>query len=228
MYALERREKEIFETLMNLKNNNFVVIGGYAVNVYALPRFSIDCDIVVKNISEAHKIEKILDKLEYRREASDKDKTPYHGEFTRYEKTLDGGFKVSFDILIGKIHDRQTGEVLGAGWIFDNSSYKELRGKTSTDRITVKIPSVESLIVMKLLSCRNTDIRDIFMMVDKVGDKEFIRREVSKKVDFDVQFKNLKQKVTSKDFKNNLQGVFGFVQEAVFERNKRKILELEN
>ena len=41
------REKEIFETLRKLKDRNFVLIGGYAVNAYTLPRFSVDCDIVI-------------------------------------------------------------------------------------------------------------------------------------------------------------------------------------
>lgn len=42
-----KREKEIFESLKVLKDKRFVVIGGYAVNAYTLPRFSVDCDIVV-------------------------------------------------------------------------------------------------------------------------------------------------------------------------------------
>ena len=43
------REKEIFETLKKLKNQKFVLIGGYSVNAYAMPRFSVDCDIVIKD-----------------------------------------------------------------------------------------------------------------------------------------------------------------------------------
>ncbi len=53
---LSMREKEIFETLKSLKSCNFVIIGGYSVNAYALPRFSVDCDIVIKDKSELEKI----------------------------------------------------------------------------------------------------------------------------------------------------------------------------
>ena len=40
------REDEIFKTLKKILKYSFVLIGGYAVNAYTLPRFSIDCDIV--------------------------------------------------------------------------------------------------------------------------------------------------------------------------------------
>ena len=38
------REDEIFKTLKKILKYKFVLIGGYAVNAYTLPRFSIDCD----------------------------------------------------------------------------------------------------------------------------------------------------------------------------------------
>jgi len=60
MENLQLREKEIFETLKKIKNSNFVVIGGYAVNAYTLPRFSVDCDIVIKDRKELEKIEEAL------------------------------------------------------------------------------------------------------------------------------------------------------------------------
>ena len=49
---LQLREKEIFETLKKMNNFKFVIIGGYAVNAYTLPRFSVDCDIVIKDKEE--------------------------------------------------------------------------------------------------------------------------------------------------------------------------------
>ena len=58
MDMLQLREKEIFETLRNIRNFKFVVIGGYAVNAYTLPRFSVDCDIVIEDDSQLKDIEK--------------------------------------------------------------------------------------------------------------------------------------------------------------------------
>lgn len=228
MYDFELREREIFEALKNLKNIKCVIIGGYAVNVYTLPRFSVDCDIVVKDMVEAKKLERIFEKLGYLKEEQNKVITPYHGEFIRYEKKLQKGFKVSMDILIGKVIDRKTGAILSADWIFENSLNQILKGKTIVEKIKVRVPKVEALIVMKLLSCRNTDIRDIFMMIANVVDFEFIKKEVSKRVDFNKQFEKLKEKIISKDFKDNLQGVFGFIQQKIFEKHKEFIEKLRS
>ncbi|MBU1201184.1 MAG: hypothetical protein KJ583_04005 [Nanoarchaeota archaeon] len=46
---LSLREEEIFKTLKELRNCDFAIIGGYAVNTYTLSRFSVDCDIVIKD-----------------------------------------------------------------------------------------------------------------------------------------------------------------------------------
>ncbi len=227
MKDLEIREKEIFKALKELINLNFVIIGGYAVNSYTLPRFSVDCDIVVKDEKESEKVAKILKKLDYTQEAKSNADTQYHGEFIRFEKSIEKDFKVSFDILIGKVLDRQTGAHPSAEWIFDNSSMRVLKGKTFKEKIEAKIPSAEALAVMKFISCRNTDIRDIFMLITHINDFKFIKDEVSERTDFEKQFKTLKDKVYSKGFKDNLQGVFGFVPEDIFEKHKKIILKLE-
>ena len=65
---LQVREKEIFETLKKIRKFKFVVIGGYAVNAYTLPRFSVDCDIVIREIKELDKIKKVLLELGYTKE----------------------------------------------------------------------------------------------------------------------------------------------------------------
>ncbi len=225
LYLLEVREKAIFETLKALKDCNFIVIGGYAINVYTQPRFSVDCDIVIKH-NEESKVRKILEDMGYNKENESKIKTQYHGEFIRYEKNIENNFKVSIDLLIDKVVDRQTNAILEADWIFNNSAAKILKGKTIQEKITAKIPSVECLIVMKLLSCRNTDVRDIFMMLPKAKNLKLIMREVSVRTNFDKRFVKLKEKVMTKDFKNNLQGVFGFVPEKIFDKHKQLVIAL--
>ena len=77
MELLQLREKEIFETLKKIKNCKFALIGGYAVNAYTLPRFSVDCDIVVKDEEELKEIEEVLVNFGYVKEENNKDKTSY-------------------------------------------------------------------------------------------------------------------------------------------------------
>lgn len=226
MYFLEIREKEIFETIKRIKDFDFVIIGGYAINAYTLPRFSVDCDFVIMNRAEANKIKNVLVELGYHKEERKKVKTPYHGDFARYEKRLQDKFNVSVDLLISKVIDRQTSAFLTAEWIFNNSSLKILRGKTIQEEVKVRIPSPEALIIMKLLSCRVNDIRDIFMIINQVKDFEIIKKEISEKTDFNKQFNQLKDKILSKSFKDNLQGVFGSIPEKTFDRNKELVLKL--
>src|SRR3989338_9201899 len=171
MEQLQLREKEIFNTLKKIKKSNFVIIGGYAVNAYTLPRFSVDCDIVIKDRKELEKVEESLLDLGYRKEKNYSDKVSYGGNFERYEKELGNNFKVSVDILISEVFDRQTKAKFSADWVFGNSSLRNLQGKTISEQLKLRIINVDALFVMKLISCRQTDIRDIFLLINSKDKK---------------------------------------------------------
>lgn len=220
------REKEIFETLKKLKNRNFVLIGGYAVNAYTLPRFSVDCDIVIYP-DDFESIEKDLLSLGYK-ESDEKSEVPYHGKFKRFEKIIKENFKVSIDILIDEVLDRQTGAKFSSDWVFDNSKIRVLKGRTITENLKLRIINPEALFTMKLISCRSTDIRDIFLMISEIKDKTLIKNEVSRRVDFKERLEKVIKEVSSKQFKDGLQGVFGIMDNRLFERNKNEFLELLN
>ncbi|MBI2557709.1 hypothetical protein HYW20_00135 [Candidatus Woesearchaeota archaeon] len=225
MEPLQLREKEVFDALNQIKNYKFVVIGGYAVNAYTLPRFSVDCDIVTEERGTTAKITKELYKLDYAK-AKDTDFGPYAGDFLRYEKTIKKNFMVSFDILIKNVYDRQTKAIFSAEWVFKNSSLIMLKGKTITQELNIRIVNPDALLVMKVVSCRNTDIRDIFMLTPQVKDFGWAKKEISERVDFGNRFSKIMDKITSAQFKDNLQGVYGFIDKELFERNKRLITEL--
>ena len=72
MELLQVREKEIFEALKALKGCKFAIIGGYAVNAYALPRFSVDCDIVVEEEQDLEEIRKRLEARGYEKKKQTK------------------------------------------------------------------------------------------------------------------------------------------------------------
>lgn len=226
MEQLQLREKEIFETLKKVRKNSFVIIGGYAVNAYTLPRFSADCDIVVKTHKELEKIEKFLLELDYHKEENYSNELPYHGNFERYEKNIRHNFKVSMDILTGEVLDRQTKAAFSADWIFDNSALRNLQGKTISEQIKLKIVNADALFTMKLISCRQTDIRDIFLLINSVKDKDWVKKEVSERYDFKDRLSKAINKINSKQFKDELQGVFGIVDNKIFNRNKSMIFEL--
>lgn len=225
MELLQLREKGIFETLEAIRHLSFVVIGGYAVNAYALPRFSVDCDIVIEEYPQLARIEKKLAELGYKK-VNARASAQFHGDFKRFEKAISPEIKISIDILYKQILDRQTGVKFDAKWIFENSSLTYLKGKTITESLKLRIINIDALIVMKLISCRGTDMRDVFMMIPRANDTAWINQEISIKYNFEERFNKIRDKIISKDFKNNLQGVYGYINEKTFEKHKEALLRL--
>ncbi len=225
MDLLQIREKEVFESLKKMAGLRFVVIGGYAVNGYALPRFSVDCDLVVEDAKEAEKIQRILTGSGFAKIGQHK--TDHHASFERYEKTLESSFKVSFDILIKEVLDRQTGASFSSDWVFKNSSIRTLSGKTILEKLDARIINIDALFVMKMISCRPTDIRDLFMLAPNLQDRKFVKQEVSSRYDFNNRFRKVKEKITSKGFKDGLQGIYGILNADAFKKSTDSILELE-
>lgn len=224
---LQLREKEIFETLKKIKNFRFVVIGAYAANSYTLPRFSVDCDIVVENIKEAKSIGKELEKIDYLKIGINNVSAHYRGDFIRYEKKIASNFRVSMDILVNEIFDRQTNAIFTAKWVFENSALRFLKGKTISEEVKLRTINPDALYVMKFISGRAADIRDVFMLVTKVRDINWVKEEINKRYDFKERFEKIKNKIISTKFKDNLQGVYGYIDENLFEKHKKALLEME-
>ena len=228
MEKLQLREKLIFEALEKIEQFNFVIIGGYAVNTYAIPRFSVDCDIVLEDYGETRRIEEELTNNGYKKQITSKLELSYHGDFTRYEKNIMKDIDASFDILIKSVFDRDTKVKFDAKWIFENSNIIFLKGKTIIEKIKARVINIDALIVMKFISCRESDIRDVFMLIPKCINSKWIKEEINKRYDFNDRFKKIKNKITSKEFKNNLQGVYGKIDETTFERYKKALLDMNN
>jgi len=220
------REEEIFKAIKWLKDYEFVLIGGYAVNAYTLPRFSVDCDIVLRDETELRKIEKNLLGIGYKKVNLPKE-PQYSGCFSRYEKMLENDLEVSIDVLIKNIADRMTGVVFLADWIFKNSKLGILRGKTISEETKLRIITIDALIVMKMISCRPTDIRDIFMMLPNALNKKWITSEISLRYDFNDRISKIIEKVDSKQFRDGLSGVYGKFDQKVFEKHRKMLLTLQ-
>ncbi|MGI0100169.1 MAG: hypothetical protein ACREBH_00360 [Candidatus Micrarchaeaceae archaeon] len=225
MDPLQLRENEIFSTLKRLKRYKFVVIGGYAVNAYTLPRFSVDCDIVVADGTESSRIGKVLLGLGYKNIKHDANSS---AKFVRYDKTIADSFKVSLDILIGAVLDRQTNVYISANWVFKNSRIKLLKGKTIVEKLRVRIVDSDALFVMKMISCRSTDIRDIFMIAPIIEDRNWIREEISSRYNLDDRLRKVKAAVSSTDFRNGLQSVYGLIDDQTFKKSMKAIDSLDS
>ena len=190
-----------YNNLFSLKNKVAVVTGGTGL------------------------IGKELVKIGYVR-ATDTDFVQYHEDFLKYGKTIAKNFKVSVDILIKNVSDRFTRGLFSAEWIFKNSAVRVLKGKTIQEELRLRIIDPDALLVMKIVSCRTADIRDVFMLAPQAEDKHWIKQEISKRYDFMDRFKKILDKINSAEFKNNLQGVYGYVDKNVFEKHKKSFITL--
>lgn len=65
------------------------------------------------------------------------------------------------------------------------------------------------------------------MLALHIKDKKWIKEEINKKYDFNERFSRLKEKINSKQFKDGLQGVFGLIDNKIFEKHKKEILDIE-
>jgi len=217
--VLESREAIILETLREMPDD-VILIGGYAVNAYVPPRFSIDCDLVI--FDKVIEIKKILVKRGF--EETEKGDVPY-GEYIRFVRK---GDKVSFDLLLDSVLDRET-EIVFEGEMFRKYSKERLIvGRANPIRISMRIADPELLFAMKFVSSRRQDIRDIFMLAGIELNWDLIKGIVKKKCGKELveeRVKFMKAKVISKDYRESLQGAFGKIPDKTYENCSLKLVE---
>lgn len=216
---LEEREKEIFDALEKIAEYG-ILVGGYAINAYTPPRFSVDCDLVLKK--NVKHVEEVLIKNGFKKTEHGKLQLPYTGEFLRFEKG-----KTFFDLLVGGILDRQSSSYFPYDFIEKNSKERETVGRATISRIRMKIANPEVLFIMKFASCRRQDMRDMFMLSNLKLDAEFIIATIKEKYNGMLpNIEKIRKAVTDQKFKDALQGVYGLLPEAMFETTRDNLLKI--
>jgi len=217
---IQDRERIILEVLEKIPTQNIVLIGGYAVNAYVPPRFSIDCDLVV--IGGFPDVEATLRSSGFAKaEAGD---VPY-GNYVRYVRESE---KVSFDLLVNSVMDRATGIVFGKE-LFEKYSKKRVTvGRATPIRIEVKIADPELLFAMKFVSGRKQDIRDIFMLAGESLNWDVTKEIISEKCD-DALIKKrislIKRSIESKTYRDSLHGPYGKIPDERFKSCRKLLME---
>jgi hypothetical protein len=210
---LAAREEEVIRILkvLSIKNDDFVVIGGYAINALTAHRFSVDCDIVTGS-SGLRDLGKILGVEGYSIPKIGK-QSRYGAKMKKYTKSLGMG-KVSVEVFPKEVTCRQT----DGAWDFDlikaNSSWLRIVGLTDSARALV--PKKELLIAMKIHSGRNTDLRDVVMLSERAdwsAVKEFAAcgniKKVKKQIDSAIK------KIGKDEFASSLKAEFGLRQDVL-------------
>jgi hypothetical protein len=215
--VLEAREAIILEALRSMPED-VVLIGGYAVNAFVPPRFSIDCDLVVFD-----KIPEITKIMEDKGFAETERGYEPNGEYIRFVRR---GDKVSLDLMLNSVLDRETGIVFEGDLFKRYSNARVTAGRANPTLISMRIADPELLFAMKFVSARRQDIRDVFMLsgtdVNWNLIKEIIEEKCTKEL-IDKRVNSIKTKVNSEGYKESLQGAFGKIPDKTYENCTRSL-----
>ncbi len=218
--TIQNREEAVLEMLEKIPKEDVVLIGGYAVNAYVPPRFSIDCDLVV--VGSPDKIEKALEQNGFVR-AEEGDVT--YGNYVRYMREMDG---VSFDLLVNSVLDRETG-ISFEGKMFEEHSREMITiGRASPVRIKMRIADPEMLFVMKFVAARRQDIRDIFMLAGWELDWDAVGEMISVKCKSELIVERvdlIRRSVKSEGYRHSLQGPYGKMPDEMFDRCEKRLVQ---
>jgi len=216
---LGSREAIILHVLEEL-SRDVILIGGYAVNAYVPPRFSIDCDLVV--LKGVAGIKKVLVKNGF--EETERGEVP-HGEYIRFVHKEE---MVSFDLLVHAVLDRDS-KVVFEGSLFTRYSRERITvGRANPIRISMKIADPELLFAMKFVSARRQDIRDIFMLSGIELNWGLIEELIKVKCDGELIKRKttlIRAKIMGKSFRDGLHGAFGKIPDEIFDDCSSKLVK---
>ncbi len=209
----KEQEQAILATLARLPREGLVLIGGYAVNVYVPPRFSIDCDLVVLG-----KVASVRAKLETDGFLEQAEGEVPYGSYLRMVHPTQGA---SFDLMVGSVLDRQSGIHFDRGYFERYAHRRTIVGRVSMDRVRMKVVDPELLFALKFVVGRRQDLRDLFMLGGTdLGWSliEKILRERCSPSLLHATIAQLRWGVEAPAFRNSLQGSFGKLPDSQFER----------
>lgn len=233
--TMKKREEEMLKALRHLsrKTDGFtkprmIVIGGYALRAFiSYSRFTRDCDFIIRkknrwNLDELKKI-KPEDYI-----IEEEEKLADYG-FMRWIKPMqhDGAkVKVSIDLMEGEIRGRKAEErILIDEALVTTSGYASL--SIADAEIKVPVPSYLDYFIMKVVSSRASDIRDIASLIHENGIPSKTTERVTQILPHPHIFKeklaqNIIPELEKKTFLYSWRGIFSVTKYT--EKEKQQVI----
>jgi hypothetical protein len=236
---MKRREEEILNSLVFISERTkdftdpeLIVIGGYALRAFVpFSRFTRDCDFALMK-RDGWNIDRVRGILPEGYLVEEEQKHDSYGflrcmKFVKYDKAR---VKVSMDFMEGEIRGREAREVIRINDVMVRSrvfASITIAGKP----IKLPVPSYVDYFIMKVVSARASDIRDIASLICENGVPENLEVRVKQVLPYPEIFPiKLKERVIPeirrKTFLDSWRGMFGTTK--YNEEDRRKvIMELE-
>lgn len=226
------REEEISRIIKQLskQTNGFddpkmVLIGGYALRAFtSFSRYTRDCDFVLKK-SDSWNLDKIQKMLSKDMSAETCEKRYTYG-FMRCIKLLNAGAKISIDFMEGEVRGRTDEQVFFVTEKFLQKA-KKAKINIAKESIEMHVPDYTDYLILKLMSARPSDIRDIATLVWKKGIPNDLKEEAKKTLAHpEIIEKNLKLvilDISDKRFLDSWKGTF--VTTEFTEKTKEEVLK---
>lgn len=180
------RETEIGRIVRHLsdqtdgfENPKLVLIGGYALRAFtSFSRYTRDCDFVLQK-AEKWNLDRLQSTLSTEMFVDTCEKFDAHG-FMRCVKLLGDGAKISLDFMEGQVRGRTDEQIFFVSDEFLSNVIKT-EIVIANEVFEVYVPNYVDYLLLKLMSARPSDIRDIATLVWKRGLPNNLK-EVAKKM----------------------------------------------
>lgn len=237
---MKKREEEILKTLSYIseRTNGFtepklVLIGGYAVRAFIkFSRYTRDCDFILRKWN-GWRLDELKDMIPKDWRVENLEKREQYGfmrwiKFLRYDKTR---IKVSLDFMEGEIRGRKEKEVI----LIDDEmveTSKQTLIAIADRKVKVFIPKYVDYLIMKIISCRASDIRDLASLIHENGIPKELQKRAKKIIpNSETLYSRIKERIIpeikSKTFIDSWRGIMATTEYT--EKDKERVIsELQN
>ena len=235
---MKRREEELLKTIHSLseKTGGFtkprlILIGGYALRAFIpFSRFTRDCDFLVKaNGWTLDGLKEILP-TGYRVETEEKHERYGFARWIMFLHPNKLRIKVSLDLMEGAITGRKPDEIILIDDVMVQNS-QAVSLSIAGENVHVLVPSYLDFFIMKVVSSRASDIRDIASLVHEKGVPSGLTERVKQLLPYPKAFQaKIEQRIIPEiqkaTFLHSWRGIFATTTYS--EEDKENVVEQLN
>jgi hypothetical protein len=232
---MKLREEEIRKLIENLskQTNGFedpkiIMIGGYALRAFIpFSRYTRDCDFVLKKLDgwNLDKIRKLLPK-DLSTEAFEKKDSYGFLRCIKILKVNNRCVKISIDFMEGEVKGRTEEQTFYVTEEFLQKT-KKVKIPIAEKETEIYVPDYTDYLLLKTMSARPSDIRDIATLVWKNGIPENLKGRAKKMLGYPEILKNNLElaikDISDKRFLDSWKGTF--VTTEFSEKTKEEVLK---